>query len=91
MLYLTPCAPPLWSGSGSIFDWPPGAASRRWLHQSLRSLDAALRRLSVALILRRGPSLDALRSLVRESGADAVMWNSRYEPAFEALAAINNK
>ena len=61
-------------------DWPPDAASRWWLHQSLRSLDAALRRLGVHLILRRGPSLEALRSLVRESGADAVFWNRRYEP-----------
>ena len=65
-------------------DWPPGAASRWWLHQSLRSLDAALRRLGVPLILRRGPSLDALRSMVRESGADAVFWNRRYEPVLHA-------
>src|SRR5512142_1395956 len=55
-------------------DWPPGTASRWWLHQSLRSLDAALRRMGVRLVLRRGPSLDALRSLVRESRADAVFW-----------------
>jgi deoxyribodipyrimidine photo-lyase len=65
-------------------DWPPGAASRWWLHQSLRSLDAALRRLGVHLILRRGPSLEALRSLVRESGADAVFWNRRCEPELRA-------
>jgi deoxyribodipyrimidine photo-lyase len=65
-------------------DWPPGAASRWWLHQSLRSLGAALRRLGVPLILRRGPSLDALRSLFRESGADAVFWNRRYEPVLHA-------
>jgi deoxyribodipyrimidine photo-lyase len=62
-------------------DWPPGAASRWWLHQSLRSLDAGLRRLGTRLILRRGPSLEALRSLVREFGADSVYWNRRYEPA----------
>src|SRR5512141_580575 len=65
-------------------DWPPGAASRWWLHQSLRSLYTALQRLGVPLVLRRGPSLDALRSLVRESGADAVFWNRRYEPALNA-------
>ncbi len=65
-------------------EWPPGAASRWWLHQSLRSLDAALRRLGAHLVLRRGPSLDALRSPVRESGADAVFWNRRYEPALYA-------
>jgi deoxyribodipyrimidine photo-lyase len=61
-------------------DWPPGAASRWWMHQSLKSLDADLRRLGLRLILRRGPSLDALRSLVRECGADSVFWNRRYEP-----------
>ncbi len=67
-------------------DWPPGAASRRRLHQSLRSLDAALRRLGLYLILRQGPSVEALQSLVRESGADAVFWNRRYEPVLHARA-----
>jgi deoxyribodipyrimidine photo-lyase len=62
-------------------DWPPGAASRWWLHQSLKSLDADLRRRGMRLILRRGPSLDAMRSLVRECGADSILWNRRYEPA----------
>jgi deoxyribodipyrimidine photo-lyase len=62
-------------------DWPPGAASRWWLHQSLQSLDASLRRHGLHLVLRRGPSLDALRSLIRECGADSVFWNRRYEPA----------
>jgi len=62
-------------------DWPPGAASRWWLHQSLRALDASLRERGSRLIVRRGPSLDALRKLVRETGADAVFWNRRYEPA----------
>ncbi len=68
-------------------DWPPGGASRWWLHQSLRSLEAAMRRQGVPLILRRGPSLDALRLLIRESGADAVFWNRRYEPALRARDA----
>ncbi len=63
-------------------DRPPGATSRWWLHQSLRSVHAALRRLGAHFILRRGPSPEALRSLVRESGADAGFWNRRYEPMF---------
>src|SRR5512142_593464 len=62
-------------------DWPPGAASRWWLHHSLRSLKGDLERRSAQLVFRRGPSLDELRSLVRETGADAVFWNRRYEPA----------
>ncbi len=62
-------------------DWPPGAASCWWLHQSLAQLDAALRRLGTRLVIRRGPSAAALESLARETGADAVFWNRRYEPA----------
>jgi deoxyribodipyrimidine photo-lyase len=61
--------------------WPPGAASRWWLHQSLASLDASLRRAGSQLTFRRGPTLDALRSLAEEVGATAVFWNRRYEPA----------
>jgi deoxyribodipyrimidine photo-lyase len=62
-------------------DWPPGAASRWWLHQSLKALGRDLARFGVTLVLRRGSSLDVLRALVRESGADSVYWNRRYEPA----------
>ena len=72
-------------------DWPPGAASRWWLHHSLQSLDTELRRLGSRLTLRRGPSLDSLRSLVRECGAEAVYWNRRYEPAVrERDARVEN-
>lgn len=62
-------------------DWPPGAASRWWLHHSLVSLDAQLRERGGRLILRRGPTLDALRSVIAATGADTVSWNRRYEPA----------
>jgi deoxyribodipyrimidine photo-lyase len=65
-------------------EWPPGSASRWWLHQSLQSLDASFRRRGMRLVLRRGPSLDALRSMIRECGADSVFWNRRYEPALRA-------
>ena len=36
-------------------DWPPGAASRWWLHQSLQALDASLRERGSQLILAEGP------------------------------------
>ncbi len=73
--------------------WPPGAASRWWLHRSLQSLDAALRKCGSALTVRRGPTLEALRNIVDQCGAKAVFWNWRVEPAlrlrdagiFEAL------
>ncbi|MFM8804694.1 MAG: deoxyribodipyrimidine photo-lyase, partial [Planctomycetia bacterium] len=61
--------------------WEPGSASRWWLHQSLGKLSARLEKAGVALVIRRGPSLDTLRSLAREYSATHVVWNRRYEPA----------
>jgi deoxyribodipyrimidine photo-lyase len=61
--------------------WEPGAASRWWLHQSLESLAAALTKAGAPLVVRRGPSLEALRKLARDVGATHVAWNRRYEPA----------
>jgi deoxyribodipyrimidine photo-lyase len=61
--------------------WQAGAASRWWLHHSLASLDASLRALGSRLTLRRGPAAHELLALCRETGADAVYWNRRYEPA----------
>lgn len=61
-------------------DWAPGAASRWWLHQSLGRLDAALQRLGSRLILRRGPTIEAIQEVVTSSGCDAVYWNRVYEP-----------
>jgi len=67
--------------------WPCGAASRWWLHQSLKALDKALREKGSRLILRRGPSLKTLRTLVKETGATSVVWSRRYEPAAVARDA----
>ncbi len=70
-------------------DWPPGAASRTWLHHSLQALHAQLQQHRQALILRRGDSLAELQQLIRASQATAVYWNRRYEPAVrERDAAI---
>ncbi|HEY8965215.1 MAG TPA: deoxyribodipyrimidine photo-lyase [Candidatus Methylacidiphilales bacterium] len=62
-------------------DWAPGGASRWWLDRSLASLDASLRERGSRLLLREGASLAALRKLAKETGAEAVFWNRRYEPA----------
>jgi deoxyribodipyrimidine photo-lyase len=64
--------------------WAPGAASRWWLHGSLASLDAELRRLGSRLIFRLGPSLQALRQLAQETRAERVCWSRLYEPACTA-------
>ena len=59
---------------------PAGAASLWWLDKSLRALDAALRDRGSRLILRSGDSESRLRSLIEETGADAVYMNRRFEP-----------
>ena len=62
-------------------DWPPGAASRWWLAQSLASLQESLEKRGARLILRRGPSCEALRGVAAETGSTALYWNRRYEPS----------
>ena len=61
--------------------WEPGAASRWWLHHSLEKLAAALAKAGAPLVIRRGPTLEALRTVARECSATHVAWNRRYEPA----------
>lgn len=68
-------------------DWPPGAASRWWLHRSLESLAAELERRGSRLILGQGESLAELRRLAALTGAQRVVWNRRYEPAAMARDA----
>jgi deoxyribodipyrimidine photo-lyase len=57
-----------------------GAASRWWLHHSLNSLDADLRKLGSRLILRRGDSVAVLREIAEKTGAAAVYCIRHYEP-----------
>jgi deoxyribodipyrimidine photo-lyase len=66
-------------------DWPPGAASRWWLHHSLTRLEGALRERGLRLTLRRGPTLAVLDELVRERRARALYFNLRYEPAAQEV------
>lgn len=67
--------------------WQPGGASRWWLHQSLTALQSSLRKAGSRLIIRRGPTLETLRALAKETGSDAIFWNRRYEPAVIARDA----
>src|SRR5665213_2083994 len=59
----------------------PGAASRVWLHESLTALAGALQAKGSRLVIRTGPTEQALADLTAETGARAVFWNRRYEPA----------
>ena len=72
--------PVFFAPPGEAVPWAPGAASRWWLHHSLTALDKALRGLGSRLLVRRGPVAQGLPELARETGAQAVYWNRRYEP-----------
>lgn len=60
--------------------WAPGPASRWWLENSLKALDAALTKKGAPLLLREGNSLKILLELIDQTKAKAVAWNRRYEP-----------
>lgn len=65
-------------------DWPAGGATKWWLHHSLVALETALRARGSRLILARGDSGEVLSELITTTGAGAVYWNRRYEPAIIA-------
>ncbi len=62
-------------------DWPMGAASRWWLHHSLKALAATLQTSGVSLVLRQGPGAAVIEDLAAETGAGAIFWNRCYEPS----------
>ncbi|MDQ0453898.1 cryptochrome/photolyase family protein [Rhizobium paknamense] len=59
---------------------PMGSAQRWWLHHSLSALSKDLETRGSRLILRRGDAQKVLEALVKETGAEALHWNRRYEP-----------
>ncbi len=58
-------------------EWRMGGASRWWLHESLSSLNASLKR---SLYVARGDAASVLDDLIENTGAQAVYWNRCYEP-----------
>ncbi|MBN9052070.1 MAG: deoxyribodipyrimidine photo-lyase [Rhizobiales bacterium] len=64
-----------------------GGASRWWLAQSLRALDEMLRKHGQRLVLRRGAAARIVPALARETGADRVHWNRRYDQPGRAADA----
>ena len=60
---------------------PVGPAARWWLHHSLAALGAALRDRGSRLTIARGDAAAVLRAMAATTGAGAVLWNRRYEPA----------
>lgn len=67
--------------------WGPGGATKWWLHHSLAALDAELKRRGAGLVVARGDTGEELRRILRATGAGAVYWNRRYEPAARARDA----
>ncbi|HET7315280.1 deoxyribodipyrimidine photo-lyase [Salinisphaera sp.] len=61
-------------------DEAPGGAQSVWQHFSLAALDASLQGLGSRLVIRHGPTIAALDTLIEESGARAVYWNRLYDP-----------
>ena len=66
---------------------PLGAATRWWLHHSLESLGAAVKKLGGTVVLRRGEAATELPLLAAETGAGAVFWNRRYGTAQRGIDA----
>jgi len=64
-------------------DWAPGAASNAWRHRALVALDADLRRRGSRLHVFAGDSLATLQAVAAATGATAVFWHRRHEPAVE--------
>lgn len=62
-------------------EWALGGASRWWLHHSLAGLDLELRSRGLRLLIRRGTAAECLRELAAESGAEALFFSRRWEPA----------
>ena len=60
--------------------WQPGGAHRWWLHDSLRALARDLAARGSRLILRAGPTAEALLDVARTVGADRVVWQAEVEP-----------
>jgi deoxyribodipyrimidine photo-lyase len=70
---------PVYIREESLHHWPPGAASRWWLHHSVAALQVALRELDSDLLIFTGQCEDVLPWLARQTGARAVYWNRCYE------------
>ncbi|MEM7619870.1 MAG: deoxyribodipyrimidine photo-lyase [Pseudomonadota bacterium] len=61
-------------------NWKMGAASRWWLHHSLKRHSEGLEKCGTQLILRRGPSIDVLLELIESTQAQGLYFSRGYQP-----------
>ena len=66
----------IWDGECEHL-WSLGSAGQWWLYHSLSTLDQQIRKRGGSLILRRGPIVKSLQSIVVEANAQAVFWSKR--------------
>jgi len=64
--------------------WPLGGASKWWLHHALADFSEQIAEKKGSLVLRQGDPVFVLQQLIAESGATALYYNQRYEPAGRA-------
>ncbi len=67
--------------------WAPGGAGRWWLHHSLDSLGAGLRKVGAPLVLRRGDPAQVIPALAEALGAAEVHAGAAHEPGLRAAEA----
>ncbi|GKV55156.1 deoxyribodipyrimidine photo-lyase [Sporosarcina sp. NCCP-2222] len=75
-----------------VFIWTPedekafseSGPSLWWLHRSLQTFENRLNRLGVQLVIRKGESANVLAELAKETQADGIFFNERFEPAHRA-------
>lgn len=60
--------------------WEIGAASKWWLHHSLKRLSEILKEKGSHLIIRKGPVLKVMGEIIKETTAAAVSWHAGVEP-----------
>jgi deoxyribodipyrimidine photo-lyase len=82
---------PLYVFSEDHIHWKMGAASKWWLHHSLTSLSKDLKDLGSSLIIRKGPIVATIASLVKETGATCVFWHCHVEPFMRTIENLLQK
>ena len=68
-----------------------GGASRWWLHHSLSSLDAALKKHGAGLVIRSGDPVARICDIVGKTGAGSVFFSRHYEPNARSQEAALEK